>query len=526
MKLKFWQRAQPAAPEPDTSHRVRLHSLRATAARMFKSANVSSLNKMPTQPLTPDDFISRQQRILVARSRDQWANNDYVRNFVRLVRQNVVGHQGIVMQAQVRKSRGGKLDTEINEAIETAWAEWCKPANCDVAGKRSLWKTQRVAINTTARDGEFIIRFIYGDLAGPWGFALQMIDPQRLPVDYDVQRLPGGGFIRHGVEFNAYGRAMAYHFGSDNEGDSTYYQVAGRGFIRVPADEIIHGFVEELVGQRRGLPWTSTSVGRMHHLAGFEEASVMAARAGATNMGFIQYADGFGPEKDDDEALEIDAEPLKFHELPEGASVAEWKPNFPNGEFGVFNKAMLRGAAAGWGVSYHSVTGDLEGVNFSSIRQGTLDERDHWKELQQWLVETLMQPIFDAWLPRALLSGRIKLRGQPLPAERIDQYRAVSWQGRRWQWIDPNADVKAAVESKNNLLASPGQIIRESGRDPEAVWKESARDVRAMIDAYVAEGIDEKMATEMVLLAMSTGRAPIKDTAAKPAEQGSSNANK
>lgn len=508
MKLwPFGRRAAPAptyaAPAPQRSLRDLRRAGHRLAARMFKAAQVSRLDKWPTNPDTPDDFISRQQRVLVARSRHQWANNDYVKNFVRLVRQNVVGPQGIVLQAQVKKTRGGKLDADVNEALESAWAEWCKPENCDVAGRYSLWKIQRLVMNTTARDGEFIIRMVYGADAGPWGFALQLIDPQRLPPDYDVQRYNNGGFIRHGIEFNRYGRAVAYHFGSTDESDSTYYQVAGRGYIRVPAEDIIHGFLEELVGQRRGLPWSSTSLFRLHHLAGFEDAAVQNARASASKMGFIQYRDGFGPECEDDQAVEIDAEPLSFHELPEGAEIAEWSPNYPTGEFAVFNKAMLRGAAAGWGVLYNNLAGDLEGVNFSSIRQGTLDERDHWLDLQQWLIETLIERVFEQWLRRALLGGRIVVRGKPLPATRLDACKDVTWQGRRWQWIDPRADVEAAVESKNNMLTSPGRIIRGQGLDPATVWKETARDIRAMIDAIAAEGIPEDKATEMVMLTMS-----------------------
>lgn len=490
--------------------------VRRAASRMFKAATINKSDKWDTQPLTPDDWISRTQRTLVARSRQQWGNNDYVKNFVRLVRQNVVGQQGILMQAQVKKSRAGKLDADANEAIEEAWAEWCKPANCDVTGKNSFWKIQRLVMNTTVRDGEFIIRLVYGQDAGPWGFALQLIDPQRLPVDYDVQRYDNNGhFVRHGIEFNRYGRPVAYHFGSNDESDVAYYTVSGRGYIRVAADDIIHGFMEELIGQRRGLPWASTSLFRLHHLAGFEDAAVQNARASASKMGFIQYSDGYGPECDSDDGVEIDAEPLSFHELPAGASIAEWSPNYPSGEFASFHKAMIRGAAAGMGVLYNNLAGDLEGVNFSSIRQGTLDERDHYKDIQQWLIETLAQRVYDAWLPRALLSGRIKSKGKPYAADRLDAFKAVEWQGRRWQWIDPRADVDGAVESKNNMLASPSQFIRESGRDPQTVWKESARDVRAMIDSHVAEGMDVKDATELVMLSM--GREPPKPVPEKTA---------
>lgn len=520
----LWRRPAPPADVREPTGPHPLKKLRAQGLRMFKAAIATRNDSWTVKLETPDSIVSRQHRTLVARSRHQWANNDYVKNYVRLVRQNVVGPQGIVLQAQVKKTRGGKLDTEANEAVETAWAEWSKAANCDVTGTRSLWKIQRLVMATVVRDGEFIVRKVSGPDAGPWGFALQLIDPQRLPPDYDVSRLPNGGFIRHGIEFNRYGRPMFYHFGSNDESDSQYYQVAGRGYIKVPAGQIIHGFLEEMVGQRRGLPWTSTSLFRLRHLAGFEDAAVQNARASASKMGFIQYEPGSGPEYDEEEPLDIDAEPLSFHELPDGAKLAEWDPQYPNGEFAGFNKAMLRGVSAGLGVLYNNLAGDLEGVNFSSIRQGTLDEREHWKDLQRWLIETLLQPIYDDWLPRALLAGHIKHRGRPLPASKLDVLKDVSWQGRRWQWIDPGADVKAAVESKNNLLASPGQIIRESGRDPETVWKESARDVRTMIDALVAEGIPEDKATDLVMIAMAPGRSPLKDRPAETSDKGTENA--
>ena len=36
---------------------------------------------------------------------------------------------------------------------------------------------------------------------------------------------------------------------------------------------------------------------------------------------------------------------------------------------------------------------DLEGVNFSSIRSGTLEERDKWAADQQWFIETVLERI-------------------------------------------------------------------------------------------------------------------------------------
>ncbi|MGO4521124.1 phage portal protein [Dyella sp. 2RAF44] len=501
MRARALSRAQrnvaPAAPAHVEYMAPPAGKLRRMMSRslssMFKSATVSPLDKWTATPISPDQFITQRQPILVARSREQWSNNDYVRNFIRLCKQNIVGDLGIKLQAKAKKSRGS-LDTELNDALELAWSDFGKRGNCEVTGLLSWRALQELCVETAARDGEFILRKVYGADAGPMGFALQMIDPQRLSVRYENGRYDkSGNFVRQGIEFNRFGRPVAYHFGSTDEADSYYYSVNGRGFVRVPAEEIIHGYRQELVGQRRGLPWASTSLFRLHHLEGFESASVQNARASSTKLGFIKYRDGFGPEAEDDTnvADTINAEPLSWTELPEGAEIAEWNPTYPNGEYAVFAKSMLRGAAAGMGVTYPNLGCDLEGVSFSSIRQGTLDERDNWKTLQQWLIEQLVSPVFDAWLKVALLRGDIKVKGKAVLADKIAQCRNVSWQGRRWTWIDPRADVDAALNSIRGGLTSASQVIREMGRDPQEVFREIAEDLQQMKTAGIPNEIIE-----------------------------------
>jgi len=488
MQLAFWRKPSPATP-PAAYAKAKRSLLGRGVFGMFKSSETNPNDTWSATPISPDAFITRRQMSLVARSREQWSNNDYVRAFVRLVRQNVVGPNGVTMQAKATKPRG-QLDKELNAALETWWEDFGQKGNCEVTGQLSLREMCNLVIETTARDGEFFVRKIYGKDAGPHGFALQLIDAQRLPVWYEnYQRTDNGGFIRHGIEFNRFGRPVAYHFASTDEWDAYYYTYAGQGFTRIPADEIIHGFVHEMVGQRRGLPWASTSLFRLHHLQGFEDAAVQNARAGATKMGFIQYREGFGPEADEDTdvAATIDAEPLSFHELPEGAEFKEFSPQYPNNEFATFHKAMLRGAAAGMGVLYNNMAGDLEGVNFSSIRQGTLDEREHWKELQQWLIENFLAPVHCDWTKYQLLAGNVKVKGTPVPANKLDQCLRVTWQPRRWQWIDPRADVDGAVASIRAGLTSFSQVIREQGRDPEVVFQEFAADIEAMKAAGISE---------------------------------------
>lgn len=485
--LDLFRRRPPSVRSAPAKHRG---PTPRAVMRMFDAAKSDRLTSdWLSHPVTAEWLIRQHQRVLVARSREQCANNDYAKAFLRMSRQNIVGPKGVMLLAQSRDDKGA-LDTLANQAIEDAWAKWGHRKHCDVAGALSWRGIQSLAVQQAGKDGEFMFRKIYGRDAGLFGFALQALDPQRCDPAFDQYDLPGGAFIRAGIEFNQYGRALAYHFHVSKESDAFYnYSYGGRNFHRIPADEIIHGFLPEMVGQKRGLPWVSTGLWSLKQLHGFEDAAIVAARVGASKMGVIQWKEGRGPEMEDDELanFQMDTEPGEFPVLPEGAELHDWNPQYPSNEFASQVKAMLRRFSAGAGVLYNNLANDLEGVNFSSIRQGTLDEREHWKELQEWLIESLIQPVFEEWLPRALLGGLITVKGRPLKPERIDRYSMVSWQPRRWAWIDPSADVQAAVASKNNLLQSPGQIIRESGRDPADVWREIAADIEAMKAAGIPE---------------------------------------
>jgi lambda family phage portal protein len=463
----------------------------ARPVRMSRSYDAGETDRLTaswtTTPLTADQVIDRNQRILVARSREQAAKNDYLKNYLRLGEQNIVGHRGFILQAQA-KDQNGSLDRSANEALEAWWKKWGRAENCDIKGRRSFRMTCKSSVRTAAKDGEFMIREILGK-AAPMGYALQSLDPQRCPVDYNIDRLPDGRFVRQGIEFSREGRALNYFFMTDDPGNSGY-TFNGRNLERVPASEIIHGFLEEIEGQRRGLPWAATSLWRLNQLSGFEKAALVNARTGASVGGFLEWEKDEGPEPDEeleDEELLIEPEGGVFQELPPGLKHKAFDSRYPSGEFGPFHKAMLRGAGAGMGVAYVSLANDLEGVNFSSIRQGVIDEREHWMDLQEWLIEVLIDRVYQRALERALLLGLVTNGPIRLKPERIAKYRDVFWQGRRWAWVDPKKDIDAEVTAKDNLLSAPSEIIRKQGRDPETVWKTVASDIKSMKDAGIPE---------------------------------------
>jgi lambda family phage portal protein len=301
-----------------------------------------------------------------------------------------------------------------------------------------------------------------------FGFALQFLEADYLDENYN-EELRDGNYIKMGIEFDKYQRPTAYHILTKHPGDATYYR-HGRTYERIPAEDIIHGFVIERPGQSRGVPWMHTAMTRLNMIAGYEEAELVAARVGASKMGFFTSPDGdgfAGDDVDDKGSIITDAEPGTFNQLPRGTDFKEFDPTHPAGNFPFFIKAMLRGVSSGLGISYNSLASDLESVNYSSIRSGSIEERDQWKINQSWMIESFCQPVFEGWLRMALLSGAI-----PLPADKFTKFNAPHWNVRGWQWVDPLKDVKASVDAINNGLKTRSQIVAEQGFDLEEVFEQ------------------------------------------------------
>jgi lambda family phage portal protein len=442
-----------------------------------------------TQNTTLDTELRMDLDALRARARDLVANNDYARKFLSMVVTNVVGPNGFALQSLAARP-DGQPDNADRSAIESAWAEWSRAGECDVTGRHSFADLCRLAMRAVARDGECLIRRVR-DRRFAFGYRLQVLDIDRLDVRH-WEALPNGNKIVMGVELDPWGRPAAYWLLTRHPGDR---MPLGSGTEtptreRVPADDMFHLFIAERPEQTRGVPWMHTAMLRLQMLGGYEEAAIVAARTGAAKMGFFVSPDGTakdiadsraGIRPSDGTAKDIadgqdagqfitDAEAGSFGILPEGYDFKPWSPEYPTQNYDAFVKSCLRGLASGLNVAYNTLANDLEGVNFSSIRSGTLEERDHWMVVQGWFVETFLRPLFLDWLEVALLKGAIVMpNGFALPAGKLGKFRVHGWQGRRWQWVDPLKDMQTAVLAIEKKLMSPQQVAAQMGVDLEDV---------------------------------------------------------
>lgn len=439
-----------------------------------------------TTPTEIDTFIYSHWNKITARARTEARGGDHARKFRQLVRDNIAGPAGFTLQSQITFP-DKKPDQAAGDAVIDAYSEWSRRENFSVTGQMSRAGFERLGVVEWATTGEFIAVIRRGASAGPWGFAVQLIDPIRLDPNY-CKQLSDGRFIKHGIEFNAIGRPLRYHFNKEPPG-AHYWNIAitSYDYDIVPASDVIHFFIPEFINQKRGLSAMISALARLRVLQNYEDAALINADIGARKTGFFKDLDSDGDDFPPED-LPMDAEAGVFENIGNREFIP-FDPQYPNGEYDPFTKAALRAISCGLNVSYNNLASDLTSVNFSSIRQGALDEREVWKGLQQAFIEAVCEPLFRKWLEHSLLAGRIKIHGAPLNPANLVKYQSCIFYGRRWGWIDPSSEIAAAEKAIALKLKSRSQVIREYGGDPWGVWQEIQSEEADMVSL----GLDPKI---------------------------------
>lgn len=413
-----------------------------------------------------------------ARSRDLAANNDYMRRFLRMCEINIVGPNGFTYK-NLASANSGAADEAARDLIALHWAQWGKRGVCEVTGRYSFTGLLKQVVRATARDGEYLLRIVRGRAArNAYSFALQLLDIDRLDTRFNGEH--NGNRLIMGVEVDASGRPVAYHLHTKHPKDWSYIDHSGRTIERVLASDILHGGIADRPEQYRFMPWAHTAMLRLEMLGKFQTAAIAAARKGAETFGVLQRSadadptlhplggeggEGEGEEGADGEIYQTSL-PGQWDTLPPGYTMQAFESAYPNALFGEFVKDALRGVSAGFSVSYHGLGNDLEGVNFSSIRAGVLDERDSWMDFQGFFIEDVLDRVHDEWLGISLLAGAITYpTGSALPAVKRDSFTAHKFTGRRWQWVDPKKDADANRQAVQDGHKSHADVAAEQGRD-------------------------------------------------------------
>ncbi|GAB5376480.1 MAG: phage portal protein [Acuticoccus sp.] len=396
-------------------------------------------------------------------SRDLVRNNAWAQRGVSVVANNTIG-AGIIPQVR----QGDGAPHEELEALARAWAD---TTACDADGRHDLYGLQLQAMRCIVESGEVLIRRRWR--RGADGLALpmqlQVLEPDHLDPSADGAR--GARNVVQGVEFDAIGRRVAYFVRETHPGSFGRHATSRR----IPAEEIIHVYRVDRPGQVRGVPWLAPIALRLNDFRDYEDAQLVRQKIAACYAAFVHMPIDVEAITDapagadlggEAGSLQQSFEPGMIERLPPGWQVQIANPPKVDG-YTDYTAVTLRAIAAGLGVSYEALSGDLSQVNFSSARMGWLEFQRNIDVWRWGMLAPTMLNRLGAWF----LEASSQVLGPSADAQ-------VVWTPPRREMVNPADEVPALVDMIRAGFTSRSEIIRSYGYDPTTVMDEIEADTR------------------------------------------------
>lgn len=333
--------------------------------------------------------------------------NPYLTQTVRVVPNQVVGQRGVMLSPNARTVKG-EADQLLNVATLDAWKKFSKAKYFDVAGQRSRMDIEKYLTSQYYVDGEAFVRIRKGPQY-EYGLSVQLIDPALCPINF-YQDEKDNRVIVAGIEYDADTmRPTRYFFYNKSDKIASKFHTSSQMAIRadeltaIPADQICHVYKPIFANQARGIPGMAAAIVCMHHHDHLQNASVISARIGASNMLLLEQEDGGGIEFTGDDETEdgtqvFDIKPGSADILPKGVKVSDkgWQPAFPATMYEALDKSILMKAASAIGLSYSTFTGDYSDASFSAARLGSITERETFIDIQNMIISTFEDKLYEA----------------------------------------------------------------------------------------------------------------------------------
>jgi len=403
---------------------------------------------------------------LLARSRELVVTNGYAANACEAYAANLIG-DGMKPSSLIE-------DPDLRDRVQRLWLAWTDEADAD--GLTDFYGLQAMVAREMFVAGECFVRLrprrAEDGLLVP--MQLQLLQSEMLPFE-KTEVLSGNRRIRCGIEFDAIGRRLAYHFRRRHPGDSTDQGEMIPETVRVPAEDVLHIYRPIDAGQIRGLPHVAPAMVRLFLLDQYDDAELDRKKTAAMFAGFITKSAPeeplMGEVEDTGEGIGIASlEPGTLQVLLPGEDIRFSSPADVGGGYEAFQYRTLLAISASLGLPYHLVTGDVRQANYSSLRAELVEFRRRVGQLQHGVIaHQLCRPIWQRWLETAVLSGALKLPD-------IKQARAVHWIPPRWDWVDPLKDIQAQLLGIDAGLMSRRKAVEATGYDIEEIDRENAAD--------------------------------------------------
>lgn len=481
-KMNWFDRAisavSPAAGVARLAARTTLARAEYEGATLGRRAN--SWKRRVSDPNA--ELNPRVQQLLIGVAHDLVRNNAWAARAVSAIAEHTVG-AGIIFHVM----RAGKVD----HALTARLRGHLDTAACDAQGRHNLYGLQLQAMRAIAEGGAVLVRRRWRRPADglPLPFQLQLLEADYINTSH-TGTSPGAGYSLSGIEFNPLGQRTGYWLHSTHPG-ATMLAAGTEKFV--PASEIAHCFRADRPEQQHGATWFAPVIVRMKDFNELVDAQVVRYKLASTFAAFVIGTGESEPAATTDSngnEIEIEAnqdylEPGTITHLSDAESVEFSNPPGVDG-YAEMTRVTTHEIAAGLGIPYDLLTGDLSQVSFISGRLGRLNFKRS-VETWQWgmFITQFCEPVGN-WALEALEAAGENITGA-----------TVIWSPPRFEMMDPASEVPAIRDGIRSGLLNLSSELRAAGVDPDTHFAERAADNAALDAAEIILDSDPRKVTQV-----------------------------
>lgn len=457
---------------------------------------------VPSSTVAINTLIRQYGRTILARSRYLAANNPYASAARETFVSALVG-AGIKPSSLVK-------DPALKASIQQAWLDWTDEADADDG--TDLYGLQAIIAGEMFEAGECFVRL---RPRRPEDGLIVPLQLQLLPAEMldlaDNRDLGNGRRVEMGIEFDPINRPVAYHFWRQHPGaDQTFGNLASLKTV-VPAQEVLHLFKKVRGGQIRGIPHTLSGIVTAAIMDAYDDAELERKRTAALFGAFVTT-----PSPEEDPLIEgaavaeaagvsggVALEPGATVDLDPGQDIKFAEPADVGGSYEAFQYRNLLRMAAGFGVPYAAMTGDLRQTSYGSIRAGLVEFRRRVEAMQhQVMVFKFCRPVWQRFIREAVSQQAVPVSPAAYLAAPRD-FTRVKWIPPKWEWIDPLKDRAAELLAVKAGFKARSDVVEAEGYDPEENDQRIAADM-AREEKFGIDFAESQFATAAVAAALQS----------------------
>lgn len=432
----------------------------------------------------PNSLLSSEGETIRARARQEVRGSSQGSAAARAFKVHVVG-EGI-------KPRSLHSEDRRARQLDELWARTAETLDAD--GVDDAYGMQATVARALFVDGEAFLRKRVRRPEDGLLLQVQGLEADLLPLSlvFTPKPLNPRNNVIGGIEVDSIGRRVAYHFFQEHPRDQVNWRTGSVGGLltrAVPADQVLHVFERDRLGQMRGETRLAPVVEALWQQIVYSVAEMDRAGLASRLNAVIEQAatadaealSAFGEQPTNtgeanptaDGALDLDIGGIEIPVLEPGQKLTWVDIKQLAGEFEKFSLVKNHEVGAGCGVPYELITGDFSRVTFASARTALRAFQRVVQQVQRLLTVQMCRPQWAWMVDEAFQRG--ELQDYRYPANRRE-YLAAEWTAPRVEFVDPLKEYQAYGEAMELNLMSRRQAIAELGNDFKAVDQEIAAD--------------------------------------------------